>query len=263
MTETEVFKHSTPALYDRYMVPLLFEPCAKLVAERSARLQPARILETAAGTGIVTRAMSQALPQAQIVATDINPAMLELAAQRDNSERVAFQPADAQDLPFDEGSFDLVLCQFGVMFFPDKVRANGEAHRVLRPGGHYLLVSFDRLELNPVPKAAGDAVDALFLDDPPQYMERGPFSYADPALIEHDLRAAGFTDIALETVALSSRVSARDAAQGMVLGSPFRAEIERRDPAALDRAVDAVTEALRPWDDNDAPMSAHLVTAAK
>lgn len=263
MTETDVFKHSTPALYDRYMVPLLFEPYAKLVAERSALLQPARILETAAGTGIVTRAMSQALPQTQIVATDINPAMLELAAQRDNSERVAFQPADAQDLPFDEGSFDLVLCQFGVMFFPDKVRANGEAHRVLRSRGHYLLVSFDRLELNPVPKAAGDAVDALFTDVPPQYMQRGPFSYADPAHIKDDLQAAGFTDIALETVALSSRVRARDAAQGMVLGSPFRAEIERRDPAALDRAVDAVTEALRPWDGKDAPMSAHLVTAAK
>jgi ubiquinone/menaquinone biosynthesis C-methylase UbiE len=263
LTETDAFKHSTPALYDRYMGPLLFEPYAKLVAERSALLQPARILEIAAGTGIVTRAVSQALPQAQIVATDINPAMLEFAAQRDNSERVAVQPADAQDLPFAEGSFDLVLCQFGVMFFPDKVRANQEARRVLRSGGHYLLVSFDRLEFSPVPQAAGGAVDALFPDDPPQYMERGPFSYADPTLIEEDLQVAGFTDIALETIALSSRVNARDAAQGMVLGSPLRAEVERRDVTALDRAVDAVTEALRPWDGKDAPISAHVVTAAK
>lgn len=99
-----------------------------------------------------------------------------------------------------------------------------------------------------MPKAAGDAVAPLFPEDPPQYMERGPFSYADPALIEHDLLAAGFTDIELETVALSSRVSARDAAQGIVRGSPFRSEIERRDPAALDRAANAVTEALLPWD---------------
>lgn len=156
---------------------------------------------------------------------------------------MTFQPADAQDLPFAEGSFDLVLCQFGVMFFPDKVRANGEAWRVLRSGGQYLLVSFDRLELNPVPKAAEQAVAALFPDDPPLYMEHGPFSYADPASIEHDLRAAGFTDVEVETVALSSRVSARDAAQGIVLGSPFRSEIERRDPSALGRAVNAVTEA--------------------
>jgi hypothetical protein len=111
--------------------------------------------------------------------------------------------------------------------------------------------------------AEGDAVDLLFPDDPPQYMERGPFSYADPALIEHDLRAAGFADIELETVALSSRVSARDAAQGIVLGSPFRSEIERRDPVALERAVNAVTDALLPWDGKDAPMSAHVVTATK
>jgi ubiquinone/menaquinone biosynthesis C-methylase UbiE len=245
------------------MVPLLFEPWAKLVAERSALLQPDRILETAAGTGVVTRAVNEAVPKAQIVATDVNPAVLEYAAERVRSELVSFEHADAQDLPFPEGSFDLVLCSFGVMFFPDKVRANREARRVLRSGGGYLLVSFDRLELNPVPQAAGEAVDALFPDDPPQYMERGPFSYSDPALSEQDLRAAGFTDVELETVALSSRVSARDAAQGMVLGSPFRAEIERRDPAALDRAVNAVAEALRAWDGKDAPISAHVVTATK
>jgi ubiquinone/menaquinone biosynthesis C-methylase UbiE len=261
MTETDAFKHSTPALYDRCMGPLLFEPYAKLVAERSALLLPGRILETAAGTGIVTRAVSEAVQRAQIVATDVNPAVLEFAKSHLDSERVTFQPADAQELPFAEGSFDLVLCAFGVMFFPDKIRASEEARRVLRSGGHYLLVSFDRLALNPVPKAAEAAVAALFPDDPPLYMERGPFSYTDPAAIEHDLQAAGFTDVELETIALSSHVDARDAAQGIVLGSPFRAEIERRDPSALDRSVEAVTEALLPWDGKDATMSAHIVTA--
>ncbi|MBA2527674.1 MAG: class I SAM-dependent methyltransferase [Pyrinomonadaceae bacterium] len=263
MTETEVFKHSTPALYDRYMGPLLFEPYAKLVAERSALFQPSSILETAAGTGIVTRAVHQAVPQPQIVATDINPAMLEFAAQRVRSERVTFQRADAQDLPFVDGSFDLVLCQFGVMFFPDKVSASREAWRVLRSGGHYLFVTFDRLGLNPVPEAAENAVAALFPDDPPQYMERGPFSYSDPTLIKQDLVAAGFTDVELETVALTSHVGAHDAAQGIVLGSPLRTEIERRDATALDRAVNAVTEELRPWDGKEAPISAHVVTATK
>ena len=264
MAETgRAFNHLTPQLYDRYMGPLLFEPYAKLVAERAALLQPARILETAAGTGVVTRAVHEAVPQAQIVATDINSAMLAFAAERVRSERVVFEHADAQDLPFADGRFDLVLCQFGVMFFPDKVRANREARRVLNYGGRYLLVSFDRLELNPVPKAAGDTVAAMFPDDPPLYMEHGPFSYTDPTLIKHDLLAAGFTDIQLETVALSSRVNAREAAQGMVLGSPFRAEIERRDPSALDRAVEAVADALAQWGGNDAPLSAHVVTATK
>jgi len=245
------------------MGPLLFEPYARLIAERSALLLPTRILETAAGTGIVTRALHEAVPQAQIVATDLNPVMIEFATQRVRSERVAFKRADAQDLPFPDGSFDLGVCQFGVMFFPDKVRANQEAFRVLGSGGRYLLVSFDRFELNPVPRAAQDAVAALFPEDPPQYMERGPFSYADPALIEHDLLAAGFTDIQVETVALSSRVSAPDAALGLVLGSPFRSEIERRDPSALDRALNAVTGALRRWDGKDAPISAHVVTARR
>ncbi|MDQ3441640.1 MAG: methyltransferase domain-containing protein, partial [Planctomycetota bacterium] len=229
----------------------------------TALLQPDHILETAAGTGIVTRALHRAVPQAHIVATDVNPVMLEVAAQRLASDRVSFQPADAQDLPFADGTFDVVLCQFGVMFFRDKVRAYEEARRVLRSNGHYLLVTFDRLELNPVPKAAGDVVAALFPDDPPAYMERGPFSYVDPERVEHDLRTAGFTDIKLETVALTSRVSARDAAQGLVLGSPFRSEIERRDSSAFDHVLDAVTAALAPWDGKDAPMSAHVVTVAK
>ncbi len=264
MTETGTpFQHSAPALYDRYMGPLLFEPYAKVVAERAAFLRPDRILETAAGTGILTRALHTAVPHAQIVATDINPVMLEAAALRLGSDRVSFQHADAQDLPFDDGSFDLVVCQFGMMFFSERVRANEEARRVLRPGGHYLLVSFDRLDINPVPKAAGDAVAALFPDDPPAYMERGPFSYVDPTLIAHDLVAAGFTNIKLETVVVTSRVRARDAAAGLVLGSPFRSEIERRDPSALDRALHAVTAALARWDGNEAPMSAHIVTATK
>ena len=264
MTETgTLFKHSTPALYDRYMGPLLFEPYAKILAARAAVLQPDRILETAAGTGIVTQALHLAVPQAEIIATDVNPVMLEVAARRLGADRVSFQPADAQHLPFGDASFDLVVCQFGAMFFPDKVRANEEAWRVLRPDGHYLFVSFDQLELNPVPNAAGTAVAALFPDDPPAYMERGPFSYVDPARIKHDLLAAGFTQITLETVRLTSRVRARDAAQGLVLGSPFRAEIERRDTSALDRALDAVTAALARWDGHDAPMSAHVVTATK
>jgi ubiquinone/menaquinone biosynthesis C-methylase UbiE len=260
MTEPEVFQHSTPVLYDRYMGPLLFEPYAKVIAERAADFHPMRILETAAGTGVVTRAVLNAVPDAQIVATDINPGVVEFAARHVPSERATFQVADAQDLPFDDESFDVVLCLFGAMFFPDKVRANGEARRVLRAGGHYVLVTFDRLELNPIPKAAGEAVATLFPEDP-RYMQRGPFSYTDARTVEADLRQAGFVDIELQTVELTSRVTAREASQGIVLGSPFRAEIERLGAAALERATAAVFEALLPWDGKDAPMSAHVATA--
>ena len=262
MTHADVFTHTTPSLYDRYMGPLLFEPYARYVAERVALFRPQRILETAAGTGIVTRAVSQAVPEAAIVATDINPAVVEFAARHMHAERVAFQRADAQDLPFDDETFDLVVCLFGVMFFPDKVRANAEARRVLQPGGRYVCVTFDRLDLNPIPKEAGEAVATLFPDDP-RYMERGPFSYTNPAQVEKDLRDAGFEAVELETVALSSRVIARDAAHGIVLGSPFRAEIERLDESALARAATAVETALRAWDGTDAPMSAHMAIATR
>lgn len=262
MAETDVFRHSTPSLYDRYMGPLLFEPYARYVAQRVARLQPSRILETAAGTGIATRAALESVPNATIVATDVNPAVVGFMAERSRSELASFQQADAQNLPFEDASFDVVLCLFGVMFFPDKVRANAEAHRVLRPGGRYVLVTFDSLDSNPVPKAAGEAVATLFPTDP-RYMERGPFSYADAGQVEQDLRAAGFEAVELETVELSSPVTARDAAHGIVLGSPFRGEIEKLDASALERATAAVTEALLPWDGRNAPMSAHIATATR
>lgn len=123
-------------------------------------------------------------------------------------------------------------------------------------------MTFDRLDLNPIPKAAGEAVASLFPDDP-RYMERGPFSYTDAGLVEQDLRSAGFEAVELETVELSSPVNARDAARGIVLGSPFRAEIERLDDVALERATAAVEQALQPWDGKTAPLSAHIATAAR
>jgi ubiquinone/menaquinone biosynthesis C-methylase UbiE len=262
VAEADVFQHSTPELYDRYMGPLLFEPYAEYVAKQVARLQPNRILETAAGTGIVTRAVNEVLPTAEVIATDINPAVVEFAAQHCQRVGITFQAADAQQLPFDDESFDLVLCLFGIMFVPDKVRANREARRVLRPGGRYILVTFDRLDLNPVPKAAGEAVATLFPEDP-HYMERGPFSYTDAAVVEEHLRSAGFQTIDLETVELSSLVAARDAANGIVLGSPFRAEIERLDASALGRGTAEVEKALEPLDGTRAPMSAHIATATR
>ena len=262
MTASEVFKHSAPELYDRFMGPLFFEPYAHFIAARAAQRRPDRVLETAAGTGILTSLLHDKLPEADIVATDVNPAMLNHAVQRINSGRITFRQADAQQLPFADKSFDLVLCQFGVMFFSDKVRAASEARRVLQDGGHYLFVTFDSLDRNPVPHAAGEAVASLFAEHP-RYMERGPFSYSDPDRIRSDLSTAGFSNIEVESVELCTRVSARDAARGIVLGSPFRAEIERLAPDALDRALASVTQALAPWDAKDAPMSAHLATASR
>lgn len=268
MTATDTqFAGSIPSLYDQYMVPLLFEPYARLVAERAKIFAPAQILETAAGTGVVTEALHRAMPTIEIVATDLNPPMLEQASRRVRAATVHFRQAEALDLPFEDCSFDLVVCQFGIMFFPDKVAGNAEARRVLRDGGHYLLVIWDKVEHNLATHAAGKAVAALFPDDQSAFYERIPFRYHDKAEIERDLTAAGFGSVEIETVALRSRAaSASDAAIGLVQGTPMRSEIEQRGPDWLARATDVATQALEQFegpDGFDAPMSAHIVTAAR
>ena len=188
MKESDVrFTGSVPLNYDRYLVPLLFKPYADELAARAARLQPRRVLETAAGTGVVTEALARALPEAEIVATDLNQAMLDVAAGRVSSHNVAFREADALELPFENSSFDLVASQFGIMFFPDKVQANAEARRVLRNGGRYLVAIWDDLERNLLCNLAHEVMAQLFPDNPPMFMERGPFSYDDPHLVRRDL----------------------------------------------------------------------------
>jgi ubiquinone/menaquinone biosynthesis C-methylase UbiE len=265
--QDSIFAGSIPAIYDRYMVPLIFAPYAKLVAERAAALAPRRILETAAGTGVVTEALHRALPAAEIVATDLNPPMLEQASRRVQSPHVRFEIADAQALPFDDGSFDLVVCQFGIMFVPDKVRGNAEARRVLGDGGHYLLVIWDHVERNAATALVGRAVAELIPGEAGRFYERVPFRYHDRVGIEADLKAAGFARVDVETIELRSRAaSAREAAIALVQGTPMRADIEQAAPGMLESATDAAASALTRFegiDGFDAPMSAHLVVATR
>jgi ubiquinone/menaquinone biosynthesis C-methylase UbiE len=240
------FAGSIPSLYEQYLGPLLFEPYAEETAGRLRGLTQGRILETAAGTGIVTRAMVGALPPAvEIVATDLNQAMLDLAATRLQAPQVTWRQADAQALPFEDAAFDAVVCQFGVMFFPDKGAGYREALRVLKPGGRFLCVVWDRLEANPVSKAVSDAVARLFPDDPPRFFERVPFGYADPDRIRGELRQAGFEDAAIETVEkVSHAPSPREPATGLCQGTPLRGEIEARAPGRLDEITAKAAEAL-------------------
>ncbi len=266
-TTDALFAGSIAATYEQLMVPMLFEPYAAEVAARAMVHRHDDILETACGTGAVTRAVHSALPASTIVATDLNAAMLAIAGEKLHSPRVRFQAADAQQLPFDDHCFDLVICQFGIMFFPDRRGANREAWRVLREEGHYLLLIWDALERNPVSKAIHEAVAAQFPDDPPAFLARIPFGYCDLETITADLVAAGFDDLEFETVVRASRAgSAIDAARAMCEGSPLRSEIEARDPAAMERVVEAAASALRPFEvpgGIEAEMSAHLVTAAR
>ena len=261
------FAGSIPAIYDRCLGPLLFEGYAADLARRAAVLCPSNILETAAGTGIVTAALARAVPQARIVATDLNQAMLDVAAKRVTEGTVQFQPADAQALPFNDSSVDLVVCQFGVMFFPDRIGAYQEAFRVLCPGGTFLFNAWDSLGSNPVPRLVEQAVAAMFPDDPPGFLARTPYGYHDHTAIADDLSAAGFVGIEILNVVLPSRApQARSAAIGFCHGSPLRAEIEARDASRLDEAANRATDAIeRVYGTGplEATIAANIVTAHK
>ena len=247
MKDTDkLFVGSMPALYDRHLGPFLFAPYAEDLAGRVAGLGPQRLLETAAGTGIVTRALAGALPSATaITATDLNQAMVDYAAAKTQAPNLTWRQADALALPFPDGSFDAVACQFGVMFFPDKGAGYREALRVLRPGGRFLFNVWDRIEENEISRLATDAVAALFPADPPQFLARTPHGYHDVAVIREQLRDAGFARVEIETVAKRGRApSARAPAIGFCQGSPLRSEIEARDPIRLAEATDAAAAAI-------------------
>lgn len=265
MTFDSRFAGSIPALYEECLVPVLFEPFARDLAARAAALAPGSVLELAAGTGVVSRALAAALPGARIVATDLNPAMLDVAAARGAGPNLSFQPADAQSLPFADGSFDLVLAQFGAMFFPHKTGAYREARRVLAPGGTLLFNVWGRLEDNTGSHAIHHAVRDALPEPRPEFIARTPFGYHDAAAIEGELRAAGFGQVAIERVELASPAgSAAALARGMCLGSPLANELAAHPAALAERALNAATAAAERVEQADGGLRmAALVVAAR
>jgi ubiquinone/menaquinone biosynthesis C-methylase UbiE len=267
-TGDTVFTGSIPALYDRYLGPLLFAPYARDLAERVAGFGARDVLETAAGTGIATEALAGRLPATtSLVSTDLNQAMVDHAAAKPALKRISLRQADALKLPFGDESFDVVVCQFGAMFFPDKAAGYREARRVLRPGGHFLFSVWDTLEHNPMTRVVVDAMAVRYPQNPPRFLARTPHGHSDTSAIRRDLAAAGFDEPVVETVTLPSRApSAGDAAIGLCQGTPMRGEIEALDPSGLAGATDSATAALRVAYGSgaiEAPMQAVVVTARK
>ncbi len=242
MSETDkVFAGSIPENYDRYLVPLIFETFAQDIAHRVAALSPSSVLETAAGSGVVTRALTPRLaPDASYVVTDLNQPMLDYAATRQPADRrIRWRKADAQALPFEDAAFDIVCCQFGVMFFPDRRTGYREAKRVLKPGGRFMFNVWDRIEENVFANDVTDALAEVFPRDPPRFLARTPHGYHDTALIRSELEKAGFSSVAIETRAEQSRApSPRHPAVAYCQGTPLRNEIEARDADKLEAATD-------------------------
>jgi ubiquinone/menaquinone biosynthesis C-methylase UbiE/ribosomal protein S18 acetylase RimI-like enzyme len=243
----KVFAGSIPEFYERYLVPLIFEPYAADLAARLASKPLTRVLEIAAGTGVVTRAMASALPDAvSIVATDLNQPMLDYASGLGSKRRVEWRQADAMRLPFEDATFDAVVCQFGVMFFPDKAKAYSEARRVLKPGGTFLFNVWDKIEQNEFADTVTTALQTLFPTDPPRFLARTPHGYYDKNIIERDLAKGGFTASAeITTVTARSRAqSFKSPAIAYCQGTPLRNEIEARDASRLGDATDVAAEAI-------------------
>jgi len=243
----KLFAGLIPEIYDADLVPLIFEAYASDLARRVAEAAPMQVLETAAGTGVVTRALAPLLEKgARYVVSDLNQPMLERAARRQGAdERITLRQADALHLPFEEESFDAVCCQFGVMFFPDRIAGYREALRVLKPRGRFLFNVWDRIEHNDFARLVTDAASTLFPSDPPRFLARTPHGYHDVEQIDAELRKPGFS--AIEIVTLQQRSdapSARDPAIGYCQGTPLRNEIEARDPEALKTVTDRAAEAI-------------------
>lgn len=241
------FAGSIPANYDRYLGPVLFQAYAEDIADRLKLEETAALLELACGTGILTRVMRDRLPAGvRLVATDLNGPMIENASEKfGQNEVVEWRQADASTLPFDDRSFDAVVCQFGIMFVPDKALAAREAHRVLKPGGVFLFNVWDSLEHNDLCRIAHETITTFFEKDPPTFYQT-PFGYHDHAEIKRVLEAAGFRDLRIEVVAKTSGASRpEDAAQGLVHGNPVAVAISERDPALLPVITQAVATALK------------------
>ncbi len=241
------FTGSIPQLYERYMAPLIFQPYALDLAARAAALQPARVLEIAAGTGVLTRRLAAELPSdTELVASDLNPAMLEMAASLGTERAVAWRQADAMALPFEDAGFDLVACQFGAMFFPDRPQAYAEIRRVLRPGGFFLFSVWDHIDSNELAETVTSALAQVFPHDPPRFLARTPHGYHDVDQLRADLAQAGFEHEA-DIVTLPLRACAESPsgpALGYCQGTPLRGEIEARAPGRLAELTAHVAQAI-------------------
>ncbi|WP_327211721.1 class I SAM-dependent methyltransferase [Rhizobium ruizarguesonis] len=239
------FEEGVAEFYDSLLVPILFEPYASEMAIVAERLKPGSILEVAAGTGALTRALRVTLdPATEIVATDLSQAMIDVGAPSLTMSRTHWMHADAQNLPFAPSMFDLVVCQFGVMFFPDKLKAYDEAKRVLRSGGRFLFTTWDSLPANDFARCVDECLASLFPSNPPDFLRNLSYSYFDIASIKAQMSSAGFDAISCDRIELTSVAAAHDIAAAFCQGTPLREEIESRAPARISEIVDEVAEQM-------------------
>ena len=246
MADSSSFIGDIPRHYDVGLGPTLFMDFADRLVSECCADRVLNAMELAAGTGIVSRKLRDNLPaEARLLVTDLNAPMLDVARRKfSDSENVDFSVVNAMELPFEDGAFDLLLCQFGVMFFPDKVAAFREAARVLRPGGRYVFNVFSAMQENPHSQLALAIPAQFFPGDPPGFY-KVPFHYGDPQKVRADLAAAGLHNVVHETIRLSSKINDPEAfARGLVYGNPVIEDIKRLGNVDPETVVAAVQRGL-------------------
>jgi|SRR5215204_5397561 len=265
MASIDQFEGSVPQNYDRYLGPLFFEPYALDLFERLKGASYKYILELASGTGRLTRYLAELVSESgNLYATDLNPDMLKEAREKMENESISWQVVDAHQIPFDQDFFDCVVCQFGVMFFKDKPKAFKEVYRVLKPGGLFLFNTWDHYQHNAASCLTQQVMYEVFTDNPPDFMEKGPYSFFDTTEIRRLLEEAGFTQIQIQTVAKTSSLkAAEDVANGFVDGSPLTGYlVERKAPREDIKKRITETVAMQ-YPELQLPMQAFVCSARK
>lgn len=261
------FVGSVPEYYDKGLVPVIFIDYAQELAQKVIEKKPNSVLELAAGTGVVTRLLRDGVsPECAIIASDLNEPMLGVARQKFKpNEAISFQTINAMEIPLENNSLDVVVCQFGVMFFPDKVKSYREALRVLKPGGHYIFNAWDSHAFNPFAAVGQSVVEETFPDDPPGFY-KVPFHYHDAEEMKRDMSDAGFSSVIVERKQITKTIALPDAfAKGFIYGNPIGEEISMRggDPDVMVEKVRHAMEAEFGKDPATMPLSAFFVTGQK
>lgn len=262
------FSGSIPKFYENNLGTIFFEPFSTEMALRVKDLKANSILEIACGTGRLTKYLPLVTPKkfSSITATDVNPAMLELARRTVAWKNIDWQVVDAMELPYGDSLFDVVVAQFGVMFYPDKQKAFKDSHRVLADNGSFIFSAWDSLRHNPIAQLTDNIITEFFPTDTPAFYKI-PFSYFNEDEIRSDLATAGFRAVNIERLKLEGyAANANDAAVGLLQGTPLYNAIIERGEELLPAMTEKLAQEIRSlFGDTDLsiPIQANIVTAEK
>jgi ubiquinone/menaquinone biosynthesis C-methylase UbiE len=267
MSAITSFTGSIPANYDRYLGPILFETYALDLAERVKSKKLDNVLELACGTGRLTRHLSKLVPEnGHYIATDLNPDMMAVAQSKIADKKIEWRVANAQDLPFENNSFDLVVCQFGVMLFAEKEKAFAQVFRVLKPQGAFVFSVWDDIKYSPKVALVNKVMQDVTGANPADFLTKGPHSFYNKSEIRNLLMEAGFTNIQIEEVQKTVTLeNPEDLFKGFTEGSPLRLYIEEQEPSLQQTIKDRLQkEFTAAYESNrEMPMQALVCEATK